>query len=82
MALFAAERRGRRRTPAAWQPGEDGKEMDGAEAVVVEGDERQASSSSTASLTLVVLLLLGDRIRVAINHSTVRFQLLLLVVSA
>ena len=49
----------------AWQPGKDDKEVDGAEAVVVEGDERLASSSSTSSLTFVVLLPLGDRVRVA-----------------
>ena len=47
------------------QPGEHDKEVDGAEAVVVEGDEGLASSSSTSSLTFVALLPLVDRVRVA-----------------
>ena len=36
LALLAAEPRGRRRTPAAWQPGRDGADREDADEEVVE----------------------------------------------
>ena len=65
LALLAAEPRGRRWSPAAWQAGRDGTEAGDVEWVELEMGEGSALSSSTSSLTLVAVPPLVDIVRVA-----------------